>query len=131
MLVANKIKITILVILAFTLYSCSNDDDYTFKFNPPDWIIGKWIKADESNELNSITFTNNDVILELSSGSERSLSEFAENNDDGGIDVSEEINDSIYITILTYRIGGYQDTSIAKKLSENEILYNDENYIRK
>ncbi len=130
MLVPNKIKITLLATLAFTLYNCSNDDKYTFKFNPPDWIIGKWIKADESNELNSITYTNNDVILELSSGSERSLSEFAENNDDGGIDVSEEINDSTYTTILRYRIGGYQATSIAKKLSDNEILYNDENYIK-
>jgi hypothetical protein len=81
-------------------------------------------------DVNGAIRTNNDIIFGFSDGTIRSSSEFVHKNDDGGIDVSEVITDSLYINTLTYRIGGYQDTDTAIRISDNEILYNDESYSR-
>ena len=126
----NKIKIGIITIILLTSFNCTSDDDYPLLFNPPDWTIGKWMKGNDNNILKSITFTNNDVILELPSGTIRSLSKFVNTNDDGGIDVTETISDSVYINILTYNIDGNQFTNTANRISTNEILYNNESYIK-
>ncbi len=111
------------------LVRCSSDD-YPLVFSPPDWIKGKWIKADDSNTLNSITFTDRDIILDIQNGPVRSSSEFVQNNDEGGIDVFEDISDTEYITTLKYRVGGFEDIDRAVRVSEIEILYNNESYMK-
>ncbi|MEX0598183.1 MAG: hypothetical protein WD512_16970 [Candidatus Paceibacterota bacterium] len=125
----NTFKISVVLVVILTFFNCSSDDDYPLVLHPPDWIIGKWIKTNDSDTLNSITFTENNSISEFSHGGVRNFSEFIYNNDDQPT-FTEEITDDLYKVTLFFPFDGDEYNFIAIRISDNEILYNDKSYIR-
>ncbi|MCB0745084.1 MAG: hypothetical protein KDC67_14340 [Ignavibacteriae bacterium] len=97
-------KSFLVLVVAFTLISCSSSDDHNNNsnnnaFNPPTWIHGTW--SFDETIVNGFVFTNNSF-CSINGTQETCFPE----QESAGYDVNEDISETDYtITIIQSAVG--------------------------
>lgn len=109
-------KIVLLFMITILTFSCKSDDDQNQNqlFSPPDFILGTYI-SDGTGEVNKITFTENNIIIDY----ECCFWEFDFNLDFNSpeLTIEEVINEAQ--TSYSFAING---PSSAFPLSQNDVF---------
>ncbi len=125
-----------LILIAFTLFTCSSDDSEFKKdslFNPPNWIQGTWI-GDTSSIFEStieFVFTSDNIKQEIRHLDDDNVEHINYYDDyksvySDKVDfITEEITNQIYSYILPQDplySPNYESLHLFKKISSNELI---------